>query len=329
MNRTSIAGFKLLPLLLIVIAMVLGCFEEPSATKSTSTPTGEYAVLIKSLANPYWKIVYDGLIDTSKDLQIPVYIQGLAAEDQAEAQLNQCENILVRKPKALLFSAVNSYNLLPCLKRADQSGIPLVDLDGNVTEELAKKEGIKVAFSVASNNYELGEKAALYLAGKSGKVLVIEGLPGSEPGELRVKGFKENLSAGLTVVSSLPGDWDRLKAANIVSDTLTQHPDLKYIYAVNDLMALGAVESVSARGIKDLEIVGIDGISDAVKAIESGALSASIAQLPYLIAKEGLEKARKYVAHKEQFAFNQYVPVVTLDREVLASKKDPLLKYVR
>jgi len=300
-----------------------------SACQRTETRDADMAVLIKSLTNPYWKTFHDGLLDTSQLLGRDVYIQGLTAEDQSEVQLNQCENALLRNPKVMLFSAVNSVNLLPCLQKAHARGIVLVDLDGNVDEKIADSAGIKVAFSVASNNYELGVKAAEYLSDTSGKVLIIEGLSGSEPGLLRVNGFKDNLSDNLEVVASLPGDWDRLKAANITNDVLTRNPDLKIVYAVNDLMALGAAETLRSRGRDDVIVIGIDGIADAVKAINEGRMTASVAQLPYLIAKQGLEKADKHVFSGKEYEFYQYVPVLTLDKEILEAKEEPLLEYVR
>ena len=37
-------------------------------------------------------------------------------------------------------------------------------------------------------------------------------------------------------------------------------------------------------------VIGVDGNSDAVKSIKSGRLNASVAQLPYLVGKQAVEK---------------------------------------
>ncbi len=71
---------------------------------------------------------------------------------------------------------------------------------------------------------------------------MIEGLSGNITGQKRARGFAEQLkkaAPGLEIVASLPGDWDRGKAANITNDILTKHPDLVAIFAANDGMALG------------------------------------------------------------------------------------------
>ena len=243
----------------------------------------DIAVLIKGMNNPYWKTLYDGVNDKAKELDINVYVQGVLGDADAEAQLNLCNTMLLRKPKALIFAAVNNVNLAPCLRKASKQGMALVDVDGGTGEKEAKEMGINLNFSVASDNYDLGKKAAEYLTGLKGKVLLIEGFPGSIPGMLRAKGFKENLPSELELIASLPGDWDRLKSANIATDTYSKHQDLVAVFAANDTMALGAAEALLARNIKGVKVIGVDGIADAVKAIKGNRMSASIAQLPYLM----------------------------------------------
>ncbi len=288
------------------------------------------AVLIKGMSNPYWKTLHDGVIDVAKEIDADVYIQG-AQNDDGEAQLNICNTMLLKKPDALIFAAVNNVNLTPCLQKAQEQGVLLVDVDGNVGQEDAKNMGVDVAFSIASDNYDLGKKAALYLneKGVSGKVLLLEGLPGSVPGIQRAKGFNENINDGLQVVSSISGHWDRLKAADITTDTLTKHPDLAAVFAANDMMALGAAEVLRAKGVEGVTVIGIDGVADAVKAIKADRLTASIAQLPYLMGREAILKTHAYLMGKEQYDFDQKVPIVTLDKAALSAGEEPLLDYVR
>ncbi|TGR92531.1 sugar ABC transporter substrate-binding protein, partial [bacterium M00.F.Ca.ET.191.01.1.1] len=101
----------------------------------------------------------------------------------------------------------------------------------------------------------------------------------------------------LQIVASLPGDWDRGKAASIATDTLTAHPDLVAIFCANDGMALGAVEAVYAAGKgQQVTMIGVDGNVDAVKSIKEGRLNASVAQLPYLVGKQAVENGKKALA---------------------------------
>jgi len=287
------------------------------------------AVLINNITNPYWQVINKGLEDSSAELNININIQSLTSDGASEQQLNQCETVLLQKPDALIFAAVNGVNLGTCLEKAYDQNILLVDIDGNMDEELAKKMGIEIAFSVASNNYDLGKKAAEYIKGDSGKILIIEGLEGSEPSKLRVNGFIENINDDLKIISSQSGRWDRLRAANITNDIIMLHPDLNFIFACNDTMALGASEALRSKGLNHIKVIGVDGTSDAVNAIKKGRLTATIGQLPYLMAKQAIEKVHLHLTQNKQYDFNQNVPVISIDNKVLTDNNNPLLKYVR
>ena len=314
-SRAIISGMCLL--------VLLSLFPDPARAADS------IAALISDTSNPYWKSFEYGLRDSAAEQRVTVDIYTLQNATDAEGQLNGCEAALLKSPRAILFAAVNGMNLAACLKKAQQRAIALVDVDGNVDEKLAAAMGVTVAFSVASNNYDLGTKAAGYLSGKTGKVLVIEGLSGSQPNELRVKGFKEHLGPDFQIVGSHPAEWDRLKASEIAGRVIIQHPDLAVVFAANDTMALGAAESLRAVGKEGVAVIGIDGSSDAVKAIKEGRLTASVAQLPYLMAKEAVAKTVRYLGNRTAMSFHQYVPIVTLDAVTLGKADDPLLLYLR
>ena len=237
----------------------------------------------------------------------------------------------------MITAAINSNILLPCLKTANEMGIPVVDLDGNLDPVINDKAGVKIAFQIGSDNEAAGAQGADYVVGKLGKdakgpVLVIEGLSGNITGQKRARGFAEQLkktAPGLEIVASLPGDWDRGKAANITNDILTKHPDLVAIFAANDGMALGAVETVfAANKGEQVTIVGVDGNSDAVKSIKEGRLTASVAQLPYLVGKQAVESV-KLVAEGKEVPAVVHVPTMVLTKAVLDAGTEPMLEFVK
>lgn len=296
-----------------------------------------YGVLLKTLSNPFWGAMEQGIRDGAKEAGVEYFMQAVESDQAAEPQLNTCNTMLERKPKVMITAAINSTILLPCLKRANEMGIPVVDLDANLDHEIAKKAGVKIAFTIGSDNLAAGRQGADWLVDKLGKggkgsVLVIEGLSGNITGQRRATGFKEQLAKkapGLKVVASLPGDWDRQKAANITNDIMTRNADLVAIFCANDTMALGAVESAYAAGKGDkITIIGVDGNIDAVKSIKSGRLKASVAQLPYLVGKQAVARAKLVLAGKKVDTFT-YVPTLVLTKKVLDDKTDPNLKYVK
>jgi len=295
-----------------------------------------YGVLMKTLSNPFWGAMEQGVRAGAKEADVEYFLQAVESDQAAEPQLNTCNTMLEKKPAVMITAAINSTILLPCLKHANELKIPVIDLDGNLDPDITKKAGVDVAFHIGSDNEAAGAKGADYVAETLGKdakgpVLVIEGLSGNITGQKRARGFANELkkvAPGLTIVASLPGDWDRQKAANIANDTLQRNPDLVAIFCANDGMALGAVEAARAAGKDKLLVVGVDGNSDAVKSILSGRLNASVAQLPYLVGKQAVENAKKVLGGGKVEEFT-YVPTLVVTKQVLEAKKEPMLEYVK
>ncbi len=297
----------------------------------------EYGILMKTLANPFWGAMGEGVEAGAKNAGVEYYLQAVESDQAAESQLNVCNTMLERKPVAMITAAINSTNLLPCLKAAQSAGIRVVDLDGNLDPAILQAEGIDITFSIGSDNVLAGAQGAEFLVSRlgadaTGPVLVIEGLSGNVTGEKRARGFADKLAElapGLKIVASLPGDWDRGKAANITNDILVRNPDLVGIFAANDGMALGAVESVFAAGKGgDVVIIGVDGNSDAVKSINQGRLTASVAQLPYLVGKQALENV-KIAVEGGEVENAIIVPTLVLTKEVMEAGTEPLLEFVK
>ena len=94
-------------------------------------------------------------------------------------------------------------------------------------------------------------------------------------------------------------------------------------------MALGAVETVYAAGKgDDVIMVGVDGNVDAVESIKAGRLNASVAQLPYLVGKQAVERVAKVMDGESVETF-QYVDTLVLTKDVLEAGTEPLLEFVK
>lgn len=316
----------------LMSAAALGLLALPASAQDQT-----YGVLMKTLSNPFWGAMEQGVRAGAEEAGVEVVVQAVESDQAAEPQLNACNTMLETPMQAFITAAINSTILLPCLKRANEMGIPVVDLDANLDHEIAAEAGVDIAFTIGSDNVAAGAQGAEWLvsqlgADATGPVLVIEGLAGNITGERRAQGFVDKLAElapGLEVVARLPGDWDRGKAANITNDTLVANPDLVAIFAANDGMALGAVETVFAAGLQDqVTVIGVDGNADAVQSIQEGRLDASVAQLPFLVGQQAVENVGKVIAGEQVEEFI-YVPTLVLTKEVLEAGTEPLLEHVK
>ena len=122
-----------------------------------------YGVLMKTLANPFWGAMELGVRDGAKNAGVEYYLQAVESDQAAEPQLNVCNTMLERKPTVMITAAINSTILLPCLKRANEMGTPVVDLDANLDHEIAMKAGVEITFTIGSDNEAAGAQGAEYV----------------------------------------------------------------------------------------------------------------------------------------------------------------------
>ena len=91
--------------------------------------------------------------------------------------------------------------------------------------------------------------------------------------------------------------------------------DMNAVIANNDEMALGAIQALKTSGkLGDVKVVGIDAITDALKSIEAGELSATVFQDPAQgrAAMEILDKLSKGETQEEQV---KYIPVKLVTKD--------------
>jgi len=315
---------------LLIVAAAALTFQCGIAMAADQT----FGVLLKNVKDPYWAFVSDGAKAGAKEAGVDVTILASQSDADVGPQLDICNTMIQKKMDAFIVAAVTPTGLFPCLTQLTKAGIPILDIDANLIQDQAEKAGVKVANSIGSDNYHAGELAADYVAAQmpKGKVLIIEGSPGSLPAIGRRDGFKDEAAKkhpGLDIVASLNANWDRSKAADIATDVLTRHPDLGAIYCASDEMAVAAAEAARAAGKNGIITVGIDAMPDALKAIKAGRVTASVAQLPYLMGYQSVKMAKDILAGKTFDPWKQPTPVFVVDKAILEANSEPLLKWVQ
>jgi ribose transport system substrate-binding protein len=193
-------------------------------------------------------------------------------------------NSMIAQGVDLIFLAPREEKpLIPAVMNAKKAGIPVILLDRNVDQKLAKAGTDYITF-IGSDFVDEGNRAAEWLikaTGGKAKIIELEGTTGSSPANDRRKGFDERVKAkpGMEIVASQSGDFARDKGRQVAEALLQAHPDATAIYAHNDEMAMGAIAALEAAGKtpgKDVIIVSIDGTRDALQAIIDGKLGATV-----------------------------------------------------
>ncbi|ADI01106.1 substrate-binding domain-containing protein [Syntrophothermus lipocalidus] len=251
------------------------------------------AALEITLANPFWVTMKQGYEEAAKEYGVDIDVLAAPKEDDINSQLDTLKALVVKGYDAIAISAITPFNLISGVAEANKKGIPVVAVGTSIDEKAAAEQGAKVEAFITSDFAEQGRLGARFIVEKvkSGKVAIIEGLAGAAQGEARKNGAKEvfESSPGIQLVSVQPGDWDRQKAYDLTVNLLQAHPDLKGIFCANDVMALGAVEALKAKGKKQqVTVVGVDFIDEARESIAKGELDGTVAMSPYLFGKGGV-----------------------------------------
>jgi ribose transport system substrate-binding protein len=147
---------------------------------------------------------------------------------------------------------------------------------------------------VGTNDFAAGRLAAakmVSLLPRGATVALVGGVAESVNSRLRLKGFRRGvLGTRVKVVAEVNAAYRRETAELAAVRLLHEHPRLSGFFAANDLMALGAADAARATGrASALQIVGVDGIPEALDAIRSGTISATVSQYPYVMGQMAVE----------------------------------------
>ncbi|MFY9992242.1 MAG: sugar ABC transporter substrate-binding protein [Rhodoplanes sp.] len=229
------------------------------------------AVFTKNPTNPYFQAVRVGAETAAKALGANVIQYIPTKPDSIPEQLSQVEDVIVKKPDAIVFIPVD-YTLVPAVEKINAAGIPVT----NITDRVAG--GNLVAY-VGADDYNLGlstGRALLKALGGKGSVVILEGVKGALTSTDRVRGFNDAIKEfpNVKLLASQPGNYQRLQALQVMENLIQSFPQIDGVLAANDAMAIGALEALDGANRK-AAVVGINGSREAVELIKSGRLLAS------------------------------------------------------
>ncbi|QIV86555.1 substrate-binding domain-containing protein [Glutamicibacter mishrai] len=268
---------------------------------------------VSTLNNPFFVDLRDGAQKEADAQGIDLSV--VDAQNDSATQANQLATAATNGSAGVIINAVDTETAEAGLAPVVKAELPIVAVDRAVGNT-------KIASFVASDNVAGGEQAAKALAesidGK-GKIIVLEGVPGASATNERGEGFTKGLKEfkDIEVVSKQTANFDRAEALDVVTNLMQSNPDAVGVLAMNDEMALGAIQALGDKAGKDVKVVGFDGTDDGFKAVEAGTMVATIAQNPAELGKQSLQILSKSIKGEEVEA-NVQVAVDTVDEKNVA-----------
>lgn len=278
------------------------------AAGRTAHADGEtVAVFTKNQTNPFFAAERIGAQKAAAAMGARAIDYIPTKPDSIPEQLSEIDDVIVKKPDAIVFVPVDYKAMVPGVQRINAAHIPVV----NITDRSAGGEF--VAF-VGANDYDIAKATALRMMqalGGKGKVIILEGVRGALTAQDRLRGFEDAIKQypGVQLVASQPGNYQRVQAMQVMENLLQSHPDVNGVLAANDAMAIGALDALADADHTAL-VTGINGTKEAVDAIKAGKMLASGDYNGFLQGCIGTMIALRAVRHESVPQMVTLTPVV-------------------
>jgi len=307
MKKKFLKIFGVVLALTFVLGMVAAC-APAAATEETvvEEPVDENHTLVfipGQLSNPSqafgWKMFQKHAEEYGFDVSV------LDGKGDVQEQTKAINNAVAQGVDVMMVNPNDAVAIIPALQAAREAGV-IVGIFMATGEEGA------VDFWVSVDDVEGGKTAAeaimsYFPDGATG--VEIGGQAGHDAAIRRHDGFAAAIEGtNITVLDyQNPQQWDTAQAQAIAEDMVTKYGDqIQFVFCHWDNGATGVIQALTAAGMTDVLIIGVDGNTTGFDQVESWPNYISIAQNAETIAMMSMETANKFLNGE----LTGYTPVV-------------------
>jgi len=275
----------------VVLAVgILACTDSqnsqmpaPPATDPVKKKTETIALVMKTLTNPFFIEMEKGARRAEQELGVSLVVKTAAQETSIQQQIEIVEDLIIEKVDAIVIAPGDSVELIPVLKKAQDNGITVVNIDNRLDPDFARASGLGEVPFVSVDNEQGAYKsvrALTELLKRPTEVAILEGIRGAKNAEDRKNGALRAFadSAQAEVVATETANWKIDEGFEVTKRLMTEYPSIGGLFCANDMMALGAIEYLQSTGRDDVLVAGYDALEDAKAAIRRGTLVSTIDQ---------------------------------------------------
>jgi len=224
---------------------------------------------------------------------VDLLVGTITKETDISQQIAIVENMIVQGVKAILIAPADSKAIINVLKKAQDQGVRIINIDNRIDAAAAKAAGLKIDCYVGVDNEEGGRMAGEYLVkllNGRGKVAMLEGIRGVDNAQARKRGFLKAIeNTQIKLVASQSANWAQDQGLDVFANMLQANPDIQGLFCANDMMALGALQAIEQAGkTGKIYVTSYDNLRAAQQAILEGTLHATIEQHPEMMGYEGV-----------------------------------------
>lgn len=288
------------------IALLAGCDSSSTSTAKTMQTEPQpiieeqasVALVMKTLANPIFVAMERGARRAEQEFNIDLVVKTAAQETSIQHQIAIVESLIQDAVDAIVIAPGDSVELIPVLKRAQDAGIKVINIDNRLDPDFAAKHNLTSVPFISVDNETSAYLSAKYIADQikePTKAVLMEGIRGAINAKNRKAGamraFSEN--SNITLVASKTANWKIDESMQLMQAWLVQYPDLGLVFAANDMMALGVINALHEANREDVLVASFDALDQAIAAVGAGMLQVTVDQLPEEQGYQGVVYALK------------------------------------
>jgi len=262
---------------LLISTAACGSSSDSGGSGSGSGKSGgTIAIITVDPSNPYWKAE----VDTAKSAaeKLGYKTTTAAHNNKPDEQNTMIETAINDKVAGILLDPAGADESIAAVQKAVDAKIPVVLINAEISKTgLAKSQIVSNNAQGATVGAEEWAKAMNY----KGTYVELFGNPSDNNAQVRSDGYKQVISQypGLKMVGKEIANWDRQEGQDKMEALLSKNPNVQGVIAGNDEMALGAINALKEAGKLDkVKVLGFDGNQDAVNAVKSGEMVATVLQ---------------------------------------------------
>jgi ribose transport system substrate-binding protein len=208
-------------------------------------------------------------------------VVSLDAQNRADLQLRQLEDVILLGPDAIIMNAVDFDAIVPGIEKARAAGIKVLNFDRQIRS--VPFELTSVAGTVEIGEIAAGEAIRLLTerhGSPKGKVLQILGDPGDSYTLDIQQGFEavmKEKAPAVEIISKAALQWEATNAGKVFEDQMLVNPDIDLVFCHAAHLTVPIVAIMEAQGRKPGEImlmasngapVGLDNIRQGWQQVE-------------------------------------------------------------
>jgi ribose transport system substrate-binding protein len=218
-----------------------------------------------------------------KELGVELLVKTAAQETSIEQQIQIVDDMVAAKVDAIVIAPGDSQRLIPVLKKATDSGIKVVNIDNRLDPEAIRQSGMAPVPFISVDNEKGAHSAAKHIADMAKQpteAAILEGIRSADNARQRMEGAKRAFAENkaIKLVASESANWKIDEAHDVAKQLFAKHPNIKLLFAANDMMGLGALKYLQEAGKNDVKLAAYDALDEAIAEVKAGRMACTVDQ---------------------------------------------------